>query len=706
MKKIASLILFVFSLAAANSRTIQFPVAGFDIDSADSEILEMEWDEKWFGEMPSTIYNHNIARIACLLSELSYVDVEKDEENNELTRTYRLMGINNASIEYHYDLDYSSPVIKNNQVAFSIASKEIDSAVGKKTLVYIVIRGTPKNAQEWTSNVSISDSTSGSEIHEGFFHAMMQVKTAVIYYLLKHKIDPDETFLLITGHSRGAAVSNLLGAVLCDENLLKKENMYVYTFATPNVSTEKKTLDENYGFIWNIVNAEDVVPTVPPNRGNWHFKKYGHTLTLVNRWNVEANLYENEYLPRMNEIFSRLVDRNFSPLRTGSFIPAQISRLLTSFYGSIDKYYGGMFGMRTRSEKLFAKAFKKGDPTEDLKNKGTFVGFANQLTNGSLENIMTTVLDMHLCESYLSWMVALNEDEVFSYIGSSQLVIDGTFEGAVYDSENNLLLQIYDGIAKIGSVKPPIAIIPFPKKTIIGFPGTEDFKVVVYKDSIIPTRIPITVEHYNAAGVLESISPVQKIYPHLGTLVAFDAGKKTLSDAKIDSKKLYGKQAGSFIKKAELQQQFAVELTGEAGINTEASFGGGLHFGNREFYASFIANKYSTKFTTAYELCGGIGHQQTLYGTILMDSELYGKFVFHDWDDIADKQIFVPSARISLSVKPMHKTQLFIAGEFDLKIDSFNSDAFDKKIRPRTLGTINLTDKYAIIPGIRFGIKF
>ncbi len=711
MKKIGAIFTAIISISTAFSKTIEVPVARYLPTMDQSETVQIEWDEKTFGAQPSTIYNHQIARIACLLSENSYVDVNKDTENNELTRTYRLLGVDGRTIEYHYNLDYETPGLKNNQAAFSFAFREIDSALGKKTLVFVVIRGTPMNAEEWTSNLSISDSSKeGTEVHEGFYRAMQNVHSSLIYYLLKHKIDPDDTFFLITGHSRGAAVSNLLGATLCDQNVFKPQNLYVYTFATPNVSTEEKTKLDRYGFIWNIVNASDVVPTVPPNRGNWTYKKYGHTLALVNSWNVDLDTYQNNYYPRMNAYYKKFTKRDYEPFKTGPFLQIQITRLLTSFYGSVEKYYG-FFGIREKAEKILKKTFKKpvaeelAQTVEEGPKKGSFLSFANSLTNNALENVTTTCLEMHLCENYLAWMLALEEDEAFSYMGSSQLVINGTFDGAVFDKDNNMLLRIYDGMAQIQTIKEPIGVMPIMKTTVIGFPGNQDFVVVIYKDSLIPTKVPVTVEHYDAAGVLESISPVKKVYPHLGTSVVMIAGSTTVSD-KITSRKSRGKEAKKYIEAAKLKQQYKMSLTADININTDGNFGGGILYGSRLFYISANAEKYATDITKAFDVGMGIGHSQSLYGSTLIDTELGAKIVFTELKNDDVDSYLIPTAQFLISFKPIHKTRFYVGGMFDLKIDGFNGPAFDEDLRPRNIGTININDTCAIIPSIKFGVRF
>lgn len=66
-----------------------------------------------------------------------------------------------------------------------------------------------------------------------------------------------------------------------EDGIFKPENCYVYTYASPNVTTAFDSVDEKYGFIWKIVNAEDIVPTVPLYRGQLAFQKIWTYLHLM-----------------------------------------------------------------------------------------------------------------------------------------------------------------------------------------------------------------------------------------------------------------------------------------------------------------------------------------------------------------------------------------------------------------------------------------
>ena len=190
LKTLFSFLVFPLPFSALHARTLTFPVHGLEVATEEPVPLAVDWNEDWFVTTDPEQYHHGIARIAAMLSEISYVPVEKNPDSNPLIQTYRLLGFMDSSIEWNYILDYTTPLTGNNQAAYSFAFKEISTPKGPKNLVFIVLRGTPLNANEWISNINVSDTTKKNIlIHEGFSKTCTNIRMSLYDFLKNKKIN-------------------------------------------------------------------------------------------------------------------------------------------------------------------------------------------------------------------------------------------------------------------------------------------------------------------------------------------------------------------------------------------------------------------------------------------------------------------------------------------------------------------------------------
>ena len=152
-----------------------------------------------------------------------------------------------------------------HSVAFTIAQKPM---AGEKTLVAIILRGTSGDA-DWASNMSVNLTGPLLGKHRGFSMAMESAYAELIGFLGSLRTD-DDTIYYLTGHSRGAAISNLLSIKLAD-NGVSKSNIYSYNFATPDVEVAFPSVWNWFGDhdnIMNFINRYDPVPYIPGSLGN------------------------------------------------------------------------------------------------------------------------------------------------------------------------------------------------------------------------------------------------------------------------------------------------------------------------------------------------------------------------------------------------------------------------------------------------------
>lgn len=137
-----------------------------------------------------------------------------------------------------------------------------------RTEVIIAIRGTGDG--EWKLNLDLMPSGNYDLPYaENFSLAAEDILSVHRDYL----DSLESPVFLVTGHSRGAAVANILGARLTD--IFHAENVYAYTFATPGtVRGEYRA----YSNIFNVINPADVITCLPFPQ--WGFERYGSDILL------------------------------------------------------------------------------------------------------------------------------------------------------------------------------------------------------------------------------------------------------------------------------------------------------------------------------------------------------------------------------------------------------------------------------------------
>lgn len=136
----------------------------------------------------------------------------------------------------------------------------------KKT-IYVVLRGT-SSVQNWLDDAEVklvdyqTWPTCNCKVHNGFYKSVQEItnKTINVVSFLKKKFP---TYSVIsTGHSYGAATSQLLGMELEKKGI----HVEIYNYGQPRVGDSKyagfvNTIISNY---WRFTHNKDIVPHVPP----------------------------------------------------------------------------------------------------------------------------------------------------------------------------------------------------------------------------------------------------------------------------------------------------------------------------------------------------------------------------------------------------------------------------------------------------------
>lgn len=208
-------------------------------------------------DQPSNVYSPSLAELA-IESGAMYTA--------ESAAIYcSQMGLDILAQE-RYDKEESDT---SDTCAYTVAGTVATVRGEARPLVFVFIRGT--FGGEWYSNFNVAPESMGigTQTAENFLNAAKDV-----YETLKPLLEERENEIVyICGYSRGAACANLLGTLVSDE--YGEENVYVYTAATPATLLAGKT---EYGNIFNLVNADDLIPKLPLEA--WGFKRAGVDVQL------------------------------------------------------------------------------------------------------------------------------------------------------------------------------------------------------------------------------------------------------------------------------------------------------------------------------------------------------------------------------------------------------------------------------------------
>lgn len=270
---------------------------------------QMTFDDRWLLR-DSHVYQHDLATACAVLaavcnSESQFYDrVEGSVPYAE--RTLGALGFEDVRTESYAlrssVLDELGALLTGSHdvAAYTLASKTVAGAQGNApvTLIFVGIRGT--YGAEWISNFNFLGQSADELDHRGFKAAEAEVAEALETYAQEIGADPDRTRILITGHSRGGAIANLLAADLDEASahdgyLAPSSGVYAYTFAAPCATRADDRRDRTFGNIFNVVNEADIVPQLP--LAAWGFGRYGTTMTLSGTAGADAPyaLLQDEY---------------------------------------------------------------------------------------------------------------------------------------------------------------------------------------------------------------------------------------------------------------------------------------------------------------------------------------------------------------------------------------------------------------------------
>lgn len=258
--------------------------SGTHVTNATKSSVECTMDYSWFlGD--NTVYNSELSKLSILFASeiyhgntlaLSDSSGTNTTSGTSLTAVMDYFGLENAT-SYSLSQIYTDKHL--SEVALGYHTVKLGNTT--RTVLAVTVRGTNSTIEEWSSNCDIGDLRTASLEpdwvnplnHKGFDITANRIQRIIGEYIDQYDLDQGSIIYWVTGHSRGAAIANIIGANLekCDETA------FTYTFATPNCTLDPDA--HSYTTIFNVINEDDFVPCLPMEY--WGYYTYGRSTTTA-----------------------------------------------------------------------------------------------------------------------------------------------------------------------------------------------------------------------------------------------------------------------------------------------------------------------------------------------------------------------------------------------------------------------------------------
>lgn len=288
-------------LSARFESTIVY--TSLDAPGAGEATERVAWDDSWFTADEAT-YNHELAHASSVLAALAYSESGHYQARAAapayMENALLSLGFDAASTEsYRFRSEVVDEVLNlitddADGVAYTIARKHLapgaEGGSSPRDLIMVSVRGS--YGSEWLSNLDLSPSE--SDDHGGYARAAGEICDDLDGWVAESKMHGAEVSVLLTGHSRGGAVANLVAAQVDDlragqgedgagstgggRALARADRVYAYTFASPATTLSPRAHDRGYANIFNIANPSDIMPYLP--LAEWGYVRYGVDVPL------------------------------------------------------------------------------------------------------------------------------------------------------------------------------------------------------------------------------------------------------------------------------------------------------------------------------------------------------------------------------------------------------------------------------------------
>ena len=415
----------------------------------------VEYDPDWF-DQDSTAYNHKLAQLSISMAAAAFRDTTVDyDRSDHYLRTYlEELGFRDYR-GYGYEAAPAADTISNG-----FAWQRLQDSEGSYVLLAVPICG-QGYGDEWLSNFRLDEGTE----HAGFTGAAKLVEDRMADYV--NEFLPGERIKVwITGFSRAAAVSNLVGSHLLSRGTFAAENVFVYTFGTPAVTTEATEWPQ----IYNIVGSFDPVPKVPLIE--WGYQRNGVTLTLPS---LEGAANYEELQPAARRIyeamrgdfdsFDSLAERNWLVTKIIDIMyrcMPDIASYSQSFQQAVINLWTTGGGMSEKLEALLATLEESNPNLENMRAalgelvEVASVGISDTLSEASGNGGTSLWVELlssglalaheHFTEEYIAWIFATDDmEELFGHSNNyNHFAFSGDLDFTVTLVEEESETLLYD----------------------------------------------------------------------------------------------------------------------------------------------------------------------------------------------------------------------------------------------------------------------